>query len=203
MWFLKDFFFSILWTLECYWSIYKLWLHTIWNWKTKCQIFILGNKYFMHKIFPCRGYFGRVFGETSKGDVCLQGGPSLLLCDRQDSPLTLSPGCLWVWPFITLSFSSSSLTFITHASSSYPLFFSSLHSISISCLAHVTDDFAISLLIPINPLKPALCINFHHIPLSVSPYTSLSSSPTGCSWFNLRLDVTSGPHAVSSPFSTL
>jgi len=73
-------------------------------------------------------------------------------------------------------------TFITHASSSHPL----------SC----GYDFAISSLIPISPLKPTSCINF-------SPYSSLPSSPTGCSWFNLRLDVTSGPHAVSSPFSTL
>lgn len=162
---------------------------------------MFGEKYFKlpNTSLQSEGYFGCVFVEASKGDVCPQGGPYFLLCDRQDTPLTLSPGCLWVWPFTSLSFSSSSLLLspmlppLTCSSSA-------LHSISISRLAHVPHDFAISLLIPINPLKAALCINFHRIPLSVSPY---SSSPTGRSWFNLMLDVTSGPHAVSSPFSTL
>lgn len=82
---------------------------------------------------------------------------------------------------------------LTHSSSALSLPFPFL-------LPHVTHDFAISSLIPISPLKHTSCINFHSIPL---PYSSLSSSHTGCSWFNLRLDVTSGPHAVSSPFSIL
>lgn len=99
-----------------------------------------------------------------------------------------------------------------------PTFFSSSNvltlpicSISISLHLYVTRDFSIrrpSLRSSSQPLKLpclasiSLAALFHLSFPSLSVRFSLSLLvPTGCSWFNLRLDLTSGPHTVSSPFS--
>lgn len=115
---------------------------------------------------------------------------------------------------LSLSRVSVSLTFHLSLDSHHPCSpaFSSISnvlalpicSISISLLLHVTHDFGVS-----QPLKPASpCINFprrfRFSPSRFSfPSLSLYWSPNGCSWFNLRLDLTSGPHAVHSPFSAI
>lgn len=125
--------------------------------------------------------------------------------DRTPLSISVRGVCAPDLSFVSL-FSSPAFSGVLQCSHTLYLFHFHLSRFTSLSVSAFGDHLSVHSSQPLKPASP--CINFPRrrislFSLSVLISLSLSRywSPTGCSWFNLRLDLTSGPHAVPPPFA--